>query len=182
MWCVHVLHHRVFWPHQLHSRCYHSSRRIRQSCSCFVTVSLSRHYSTPAPCVHLSIFGQDVKAGLSGVTVVSGQLDMNACTLHDCSYGIEVGVDAHACITNSSICFTECALMCEGHMALTGCKIWGNVATWHGCATPTSAASLVHMFRITTYLILLTVPGEQCSFCCCKLEAEFLCRAPCDGG
>eukprot|EP00892_Ulva_mutabilis_P006950 jgi/Ulvmu1/4627/UM002_0358.1 len=75
---------------------------------------------------------RDVKGGLSGVTVVSGQLDMRSCTVHDCSYGVEVGVDAHACISGSSICFTECALMCEGHMALTGCKIWGNVATWHG--------------------------------------------------
>lgn len=106
----------------------HASFRLHEDCSICI------------PSSHCMLCEQDVKAGLSGVTVVSGQLDMTACTIHDCSYGIEVGVDAHACISDSSICFTECALMCEGHMALTGCKIWGNVATWHGCATLAPAA------------------------------------------
>lgn len=77
---------------------------------------------------------QGVKGGLSGVTAVSGQLRMDRCSVHDCTYGVEVGRDGHAQLRNTDVCFTECALMCEGHMALTHCAIWANVAAWHGRA------------------------------------------------
>jgi hypothetical protein len=79
---------------------------------------------------------QSVREGLSGVTAVSGQLLMDECCVHDCTYGLEVGRDGHASIHSTDICFTECALICEGHAALKNCRVWANVATWQGCVLP----------------------------------------------
>ena len=78
---------------------------------------------------------EGAKDGLSGVTALSGQLTMRECCVHDCTYGIEVNRDGHASVHNTDLCFTECALVCEGHVALTHCRAWANTATWQGRAT-----------------------------------------------
>lgn len=70
------------------------------------------------------------------MTAVSGQLNMRECCVHDCTYGIEVNRDGHASVHNTDVCFTECALVCEGHVALTHCRVWANVATWQGRTLP----------------------------------------------
>lgn len=64
--------------------------------------------------------------------------------LNDCPrYGIEVGRDGHAQLQDTDVCFTECALMCEGHMALTSCSIFANVSAWHGRALFRSLVAVV---------------------------------------
>jgi hypothetical protein len=76
------------------------------------------------------------------VTAVSGQLLMSDCSVHDCTYGIEVGVDGHANLERTSICFcSECALMCEGHMRLNKCHVWANVSAWQGSTLPEPSGS-----------------------------------------
>ena len=83
---------------------------------------------------------QGVKAGLSGVCVLSGQLEMMNCSIHDCTYGIEVQEDGHAYLERTSISFcTACAMVCEGHSMLKQCQVFACSAAWEKGGLPSTA-------------------------------------------
>ena len=65
-----------------------------------------------------------------GVLCPSGQLLMSGCQVKDCSTAIEVGMDGHARITDSTISFNQVGLCVEGHVLMHSCRIWGNVQPW----------------------------------------------------